>query len=106
MDNTIDTLQAARILGCTPQTLRAWVSRRRVPHIKVGRLTRFRLRDLEQWLDQCSVPVEQRLSVVEESLRLHRHALHRQDAELLQMLSNLRDRIDRLEQQRRSTEAE
>ena len=56
---TWDTVQAASYLGCTPQTLRVWVSRRRVPHIKVGRLTRFRQRDLDQWLDSRRVPAEE-----------------------------------------------
>lgn len=44
--------------------------------------------------------IEKRLSVVEDALRLHLHVLHRQDAELLQWLLNLRDRVDRLEPDR------
>ena len=47
----IDNDQAATYLGCTPDTLRVWVSKRRVPFIKVGRLTRFRRTDLDAWLD-------------------------------------------------------
>ncbi|MDA0747861.1 MAG: helix-turn-helix domain-containing protein [bacterium] len=43
--------EAAAYLGCTTGTLRVWCSRRRVPFLKVGRLTRFRKRDLDQWLD-------------------------------------------------------
>jgi excisionase family DNA binding protein len=53
---TIGTEEAARILGCTTNTLRAWVSKRRVPHVKVGRLCRFRVRDLEAFLEAGYVP--------------------------------------------------
>ena len=49
--------QAAEYLGCTPKTLRVWVSQRRVPFIKVGRLTRFRQKDLDEYLEQNFVPV-------------------------------------------------
>lgn len=54
----IETLgweEGARILGCTPKTLRVWVSKRKVPYIKVGRLTRFRRSDLKEYLDRNTV---------------------------------------------------
>ncbi len=38
---TMTNDEAAAYLGCTPDTLRVWTSRRRVPFVKVGRLTRF-----------------------------------------------------------------
>lgn len=47
----LDNDAAAEYIGCTPDTLRVWVSKRRVPFIKVGRLTRFRRADLDAWLD-------------------------------------------------------
>ncbi|MDA0711265.1 MAG: helix-turn-helix domain-containing protein [bacterium] len=43
---------AAAYLGCTPGTLRVWVSKRRVPFVRVGRLVRFRKSDLDKWLDK------------------------------------------------------
>ena len=48
--------EAAAYLGCTPDTLRIWVSQRRVPYVKVGRLTRFRKKDLDDYLEQHFVP--------------------------------------------------
>ncbi len=42
--------EAADYIGCTPDTLRVWVSKRKVPFTKVGRLTRFRQEDLDEWL--------------------------------------------------------
>ena len=48
--------EAACYLGCTPGTLRVWISKRKVPFLKVGRLTKFRRGDLDKWLDSRSVP--------------------------------------------------
>ena len=47
--------QAAAYLGCTPKTLRVWVSKRKVPYIKVGYLTRFLKEDLDGYLAQRRV---------------------------------------------------
>ena len=48
--------EAAVYLGCSPATLRVWVSKRRVPFIRVGRLVRFRRRDLDEFLEKNRVP--------------------------------------------------
>ena len=58
MDRTWNTQEAATYIGCTPGTLRIWVSRRRVPFLKVGRLCRFRNHDLDCWLDEQAVRAE------------------------------------------------
>ena len=50
--------EAAEFLGCTPGTLRVWVSKKRIPHFKVGRLTRFMREDLELYLKERRVDVE------------------------------------------------
>ena len=50
-----DTDEAAAYLKCEPTTLRTWVSQRKVPFVKIGRLTRFRKRDLDAWMDQNAV---------------------------------------------------
>jgi excisionase family DNA binding protein len=50
--------RAAAYLGCTPYTMRVWVSKRKVPFLKVGRLTRFRRSDLDAWLDERLVVPE------------------------------------------------
>ena len=55
-DGTMTNDEAAAYLGCTPDTLRVWTSRRRVPFVKVGRLTRFLKTDLDEYLDQHRVP--------------------------------------------------
>jgi excisionase family DNA binding protein len=43
----LTTRQAAAHLGLSENTIRAWVRRRRVRYVKVGRSVRFRLADLD-----------------------------------------------------------
>lgn len=50
-----DTAEAARYLGCTAGTLRVWTSRRFVPFIRVGRLVKFRKKDLDRWMEKRKV---------------------------------------------------
>ena len=50
-----DNDEAAGYIGVTPATLRVWVSRRRVPFVRVGRLVKFRKSDLDSWMDKNSV---------------------------------------------------
>jgi len=52
---TMSNNEAAAYLGCTPDTLRVWTSRRRVPFVKVGRLTRFLRADLDDYLQEHRV---------------------------------------------------
>ena len=57
IEGTWDYQQAAKYLGCTKGTLQVWVSQRRVPHLKLGRLTRFLKRDLDEHLEKIRVPI-------------------------------------------------
>jgi len=42
--------EAAALLGVKAQTLYLWVSQKRVPHRKIGRLVRFTESDLEEFV--------------------------------------------------------
>jgi excisionase family DNA binding protein len=42
--------KAARMLSCSEAAIRKWVYQRRLPAVKVGRLTRLRVKDLEALL--------------------------------------------------------
>jgi excisionase family DNA binding protein len=57
--NLIDYSAAAALLGIQPQSLRRLVSQRQVPHLHVGRLVRFDLEDLREFLNAQKVPVAQ-----------------------------------------------
>lgn len=42
----------AALLRVRPQTIRLWVSQRRIPHFKIGRCVRFRRSDMQGWLEE------------------------------------------------------
>jgi excisionase family DNA binding protein len=52
MENLIGPGEAARALGIQPATLYTWVTRRKIPFVKVGGALRFRPSALQEWLRQ------------------------------------------------------
>jgi len=46
----LSTEETAEFLGISKNTLYEWIIQKRVPHIKVGRLVKFKREDLENWL--------------------------------------------------------
>lgn len=48
--------EASAILRLQPSTMRAWVLRRKVPYVKVGRLVRLRRADIERLIATSTVP--------------------------------------------------
>ena len=50
MDELLSIKQAAGFLSCSEAFLRKCLSRRAIPRVKVGRLTRIRRSDLESWM--------------------------------------------------------
>ena len=53
----VDEKQAAEILGITPGTLSVWrcVRRYPLPYSKIGRAVRYRVEDLERFIEQRTV---------------------------------------------------
>ena len=51
----LDLRQAAQLLGITPRTLQEWVRMRKIPYLKIGKLTKFRLSSLHIWIDAQEV---------------------------------------------------
>ena len=47
MDQLLTVREAARLLVCSEAAIRKWIYQRRLPCVKVGRLTRLRPKDLE-----------------------------------------------------------
>ena len=47
MEQLLTVKQAALLLSCSEAAIRKWVYQRRLPVVKVGRLTRVRLTDVE-----------------------------------------------------------
>jgi excisionase family DNA binding protein len=48
----LDTTKASQFLGISKNTLYEWIVQKKVLHVKVGRLVKFRREDLEEWLKQ------------------------------------------------------
>jgi excisionase family DNA binding protein len=47
--------QAAEALGLSRHTLYAWVSQKRIAHVKAGRKVMFDPRDLQAWIQERKV---------------------------------------------------
>ncbi len=58
--------EAASLLRLKVSTLRAWVLRRRVPYVKVGRLVRIRRADVEALIAASLVPARPTAAEVRE----------------------------------------
>lgn len=48
----IDVHDAAEHLGIAPKTLYKWVECGQIPFVRIGRMVRFRERDLERWVEE------------------------------------------------------
>jgi len=46
----LSTEETAEFLGISKNTLYEWIVQKRIPHIKVGRLVKFKRDDLDEWL--------------------------------------------------------
>ena len=52
--------EVAAYTGLSVHTLYAMVSQRRIPFVKMGRLTKFDLQELDRWITRQSVkPIQQ-----------------------------------------------
>jgi excisionase family DNA binding protein len=47
MDRLLTIKEASELLACSEAAIRKWIYQRRLPRVKVGRLTRLRQRDVE-----------------------------------------------------------
>ena len=47
--------ECSQYLGVTKGTLYVWVCHRKIPYLKVGRLVKFDLKVIEEWLKESSV---------------------------------------------------
>jgi excisionase family DNA binding protein len=58
MDNRlVDVKAVVELLGVKEKTLYSWVNQRKIPYVKVGRLLRFDLSKVEEWIKENSVAV-------------------------------------------------
>jgi len=50
MDGLLSIKDAAALLACSEALLRKRLYQRKLPHVKVGRLTRIRRSDVDAWI--------------------------------------------------------
>jgi len=51
----IDVKETADYLGCTVSTLYSWVSQKKIPYVKIGRLVKFDQCDIDAWIEERKV---------------------------------------------------
>ena len=56
-DNLITVEELAVIFRVSPQTIRNWVARRKIPYVQIGRRNLFQVRSLQRWLNQKEEPL-------------------------------------------------
>ena len=54
MEKLLSVKEAAEVLSCSEAAIRKWLYQRRLPAVKIGRLTRIRQSDLEGFMDDSS----------------------------------------------------
>ena len=55
MNQMLSAVEAAKVLGVSAWTIRQWSSRRKLRFYKVGRLTKYKVSDLEAFLERGKV---------------------------------------------------
>lgn len=58
-ENLMNVKQVSALLGVNTFTIYAWTRRKYMPFVKLGRVIRFRLSDIQKWLsDRAELPLE------------------------------------------------
>jgi excisionase family DNA binding protein len=55
IDHLATTEDIAKLARVSKRTVQIWVHERRIPHLKLGRLLRFKLGDVQQALDRFTI---------------------------------------------------
>ena len=51
----VNIQELSHLLGLSVNTLYTWVSQKRIPYVKCGRLTKFDVREIDKWIEGNSV---------------------------------------------------
>lgn len=60
----LDIKEVADYIGLSVHTLYTMVSQRRIPYVKMGRLTKFDREEIDKWIASHSVKVRRSLATV------------------------------------------
>lgn len=47
--------ELSQYLGLSLNTIYSWVSQKRIPHIKVSRLVKFRVSEIDEWMESMRI---------------------------------------------------
>ena len=54
----LNVKEVSELTGLSKNTIYCWVSQRRIPFVKCGRLTKFDLQKIDEWIEENSVQEE------------------------------------------------
>jgi excisionase family DNA binding protein len=65
-DRLLNIHEIADYLGVAKSTIYKWVHQEYIPHIKMGKLVRFRLCEIDSWIEERSIEgrKERRISIL------------------------------------------
>jgi len=55
MEKLLTPQEVADYLGVKKSTIYQWTHQEYIPHVKLGKLVRFRLKDIDEWLERKTV---------------------------------------------------
>ena len=55
MDQLLTVQQAAKLLACSEAAIRKWIYQQRLPAVKIGRLVRVSMVDLDRFVDNTAL---------------------------------------------------
>ena len=55
MENLLTPHEIADVLGVAVSTIYQWTHEEYIPHVKLGRFVRFRVSEVQKWLDRKSL---------------------------------------------------
>lgn len=67
----INAQELSKLLGLSVNTIYPWVSQRKIPFVKCGRLTRFDLQAIDEWIAENTVREERFEKVPENGIYNH-----------------------------------
>lgn len=54
-NNLLNVAEVAGILGVKLETVYAWIHTKQIPHYKIGRLVKFKSKEIEEWIQSKRV---------------------------------------------------
>ena len=53
VERWISLEEIAKHVGCSKDTIRAWIKKGTIPYHKVGRMYKFKISEVDAWIESC-----------------------------------------------------